>query len=399
MCGCSLPAEMLLEIVARSDAATLVRCAASCKPLRRGIVNPAFIRRVCREPDGIVPPSLLGFIDLNPEARRKGIFSLAHPATPAAASFSEKHLAPLLSRSGAAAAAGGLVGFTSLESRNGLVLLNRLRLSRMLDRLCVYDPMTSNCTFFPGPPDSKCRFVSYEYVLLTAADGIVASSSFLLLAASFSGPMYGSLKVRTMPSDRCTWSPITVASYSGQRRRQCGGAAVIGSLIHWLTCDDNDRDFQIVTYDVCTATAGSVQLPLEGLPDQCSNIHLTSTPDGGLRLLVVDKLTISVWLLSGSAAGWTHQAMIDTKATVRSMVRSSNTDMLQIVASGVKSGVVLLRPFSRNYFDNLEEDVDTQTIIVLDVDTKETRKAKRCNMLYIPYEVDLKARLLAMKTF
>ncbi|TVU37076.1 hypothetical protein EJB05_15542, partial [Eragrostis curvula] len=94
---CPLPAELLLEIIARSDAATLVRFAASCRPLRRDIVSPAFVRRVCREPD-----ALLGFLVMNARARSPpASFSPAHPAaTPAASSFtSEKHLAHLLSRS------------------------------------------------------------------------------------------------------------------------------------------------------------------------------------------------------------------------------------------------------------------------------------------------------------
>ncbi|TVU46036.1 hypothetical protein EJB05_05553, partial [Eragrostis curvula] len=324
---CPLPAELLLEIVARSDAATLVRCAASCKPLCRDIVSPAFISRVCRVPDGVVPPSLFGFLLMNVGARSPlACLSLAHPATPAAASFAEKHLVPFLSR--IAPVAGLDDSYTPRESRNGLVLLWGPTRG-MIDRLCVYDPMTrtnNQCTFVPGPPDSKYSGIFHEYVLLTAADGI--GSSFLLLAVDFSGLTYGFFKVQTMQSNWCTWIPVNVASYSGQRwrptsQRQCGRAAVLGSLIHWLMCDMNDRNLHIVTYDVCTATAGSVQLPSEGVPDryQCSNLRLMSTPNGGLRLLVADKLTISVWLLSGNA-GWMLQAVIDTEETVRSDLRT-----------------------------------------------------------------------------
>ncbi|TVU46038.1 hypothetical protein EJB05_05555, partial [Eragrostis curvula] len=400
---CPLPAELLLEIVARSDAATLVRCAASCRPLRRDIVSPAFIRRVCREPDGIVPSSLLGFLNMNPTAIKgarlpPASFSLAHPATAAAASFTEKHLAPFMSRS---APVAGLYDYRPRESRNGLVLLNGWGpTSGMIDHLCVYDPMakTNQCTFVPGPPDSKYSGMPYEYVLLTAADGI--GSSFLLLAANFSGLTYGFIKVRTMQSNWCTWSPVTIASYSGDQRcssNQRGRAAVLGTLIHWLMCDNNGRYLHIVTYDVFTAKAGSVQLPSEGVPDrfQRSNRHLTSTPNRGLRLLVADKLTISVWLLSGNA-GWTRQAVIDTEETVRSVLRSSNTDMVEIMGFGVKSGVILLWPFTRNI--DLK-GLDRETIIALDVETKEMHRAKRSYMLHLLYEVDLKARLLAMKTF
>ncbi|TVU46041.1 hypothetical protein EJB05_05558, partial [Eragrostis curvula] len=262
--GCPLPAELLLEIIVRSDAATVLRCAASCKPLRHDILSPAFIRRVCREPDGIVPASLLGFLNLNPEARKESrpppaaSFTLAHPATPVAASFSEKHLALFLSRSVAVA---DLVGFAHQASRNGLMVLSSECTSKQIRRMCVYDPMTSNCTFFPSPPDSKCGGLSckcdgrvyYTYVLLTAAEGIIGSS-FLLLAADIYGFTECSVKVRTMPSN-CTWSPVTITSYSGQWRRRrnsasqvpCRGAVVLGSLVHWLMCDGGDHYSRIVT--------------------------------------------------------------------------------------------------------------------------------------------------------
>ncbi|OEL19661.1 hypothetical protein BAE44_0019317, partial [Dichanthelium oligosanthes] len=58
----ALPSDLVLDIVARSDAATLVRCAACCKPLRRDILSPAFIRRVCHGPGAAVPPRLLCFL-------------------------------------------------------------------------------------------------------------------------------------------------------------------------------------------------------------------------------------------------------------------------------------------------------------------------------------------------
>ncbi|OEL21797.1 hypothetical protein BAE44_0017181 [Dichanthelium oligosanthes] len=117
-----LPLDLLLEIVARSDAATLLPCAACCKALRRGTLSPAFIRRVChRGPAGaaVVPPRLLRF--LQSFYSTPVSFSLAHPPTPAAARLSEKHLAPsLLSRG---AAAGLLERFEPVTSRGGLVVL------------------------------------------------------------------------------------------------------------------------------------------------------------------------------------------------------------------------------------------------------------------------------------
>ncbi|KAF8684761.1 hypothetical protein HU200_044183 [Digitaria exilis] len=72
----TLPADLLPEIAARSDITTLVRFAACCKPLRRDILRPAFIRRVCREPGpgggaAVVPPFVLGFLHAYDRASMK----------------------------------------------------------------------------------------------------------------------------------------------------------------------------------------------------------------------------------------------------------------------------------------------------------------------------------------
>ncbi|RCV40118.1 hypothetical protein SETIT_9G026000v2 [Setaria italica] len=58
-----LPANLLLEIAARSDAATIFRCAATCKLLRREILSPDFIHRVTGGPDAAAVPSrVLGVV-------------------------------------------------------------------------------------------------------------------------------------------------------------------------------------------------------------------------------------------------------------------------------------------------------------------------------------------------
>ncbi|CAN6287434.1 unnamed protein product [Urochloa humidicola] len=193
--GPTLSSDILLEIVACSDAVTLFRCAATCKPLRRDILNAAFIRRVCHdEPGAIVPPRLLGFLaglffsDGNGEEPRPPVaFSLAHPATPAAASLSEKHLAPLLARNAAATLLDTDMA-VALTPRNGLVFLARgYDESSRRYSMGVYDPLTGNLTGLLSAPDidhDHRHGATYTYVLLTAADGIDCND-FLVLAAQF----------------------------------------------------------------------------------------------------------------------------------------------------------------------------------------------------------------------
>ncbi|KAL6641552.1 hypothetical protein ACP70R_019733 [Stipagrostis hirtigluma subsp. patula] len=265
----SLPAELLLEIVARSDAATFMRCAAACKSLRRDVLSPAFLRRVCRAPDGIFPARLLGNLDR--------AFSLVHPATPAAVSLASNHLAPSVSR----VAAGLLEQYRPVTSRGGLVLLERRAIDdtqqpragrRRADELCVYNPTTGDSAFLLFPQDiirDSCHNCSY--VLLTAADGVVGPS-FLLAAArrGHERPRASSLPVH-QSSDRVI----------GCRRllHYHKSGVVLGGIVHWLVYFGK----YILTYDVMgTATAGMIKLSEDHHHLYACHCRLGSWPDGRL---------------------------------------------------------------------------------------------------------------------
>ncbi|KAM0859923.1 hypothetical protein ACQ4PT_046879 [Festuca glaucescens] len=169
----TLPAELVLEIVARSDHRTLVRCAAICRQLRREILSPSFTHRVSQ-----AAPRILAHL-CTTDADKP--LAMVHPATPSAASFCHDHLSPFISRRTARI----FDHYGPVMSRHGLVLLSRLDIEsrsksgRCFD-LCVYDPMSGRRTFFSKPPEIKISGKSRcKYVLLTAADGI--DDSFLLL--------------------------------------------------------------------------------------------------------------------------------------------------------------------------------------------------------------------------
>jgi hypothetical protein len=352
----TLPYDLLPEIAVRSDVTTLVLCAASCKVLRREILRPAFIRRVCRGLAGCaaaVPPCALGFLHAYDKSRMDvdkyhdqpppaPCFSVAHPASPGVASFFEEHLAPFVART----AGKSLLGdYEPLTSRQGLVVLRRRYLGGdRSSEACVYDPMSGDRTFLPVPPNIRVRDrkvseyvygVSYTYVLLTAVDGIgIGGDSFLVLAADFSGLRPTKITVQTVSSDNagdgaCAWGPITTVathprshwSSDSSLQPQCS-AVVLCGLIHWLMYEEEEQygdfrqvhlqfHFHILTYNVRTATAGLIELP-KGKGDvrvpkdsKTSNLHLASSPDGRLSLHVADKRKISVWLMgpAGGAAG------------------------------------------------------------------------------------------------
>ncbi|KAL6641555.1 hypothetical protein ACP70R_019736 [Stipagrostis hirtigluma subsp. patula] len=393
----TLPADLLLEIVGRTDAATLVRCAAACRLLRREILSPAFSRRVRGSPDGGV---LLGF--LCPEGTT---FSLLHPATPAAASLAENHLAPFMSRS----AADLLEEYQPITSRGGLVVLERPEIDwdrRSLDGerppdMCVWNPMTGDRTFLPfppdvGPDDHLCGV--YTYVLLTgAADGI--GCPFLLgPVSSDAGGSSRCIKVRTVSSDAGgSWGPaMTHAGDPGMPPgvlsigdNGCDGdAVVIRGVVHWL------MGGYVLTYDVGTVAVGMIEFP----SDWHLKLHLGSTPDGDLSLFyALYGFTIFYWVMS-PGGGWQLRAEVDTLPTLQSLTgpweeEDDEEEFIITYDSRVevesvgdqRSSVVLLR--LRNLF------------FVLEVETAEIRRDDRDDSYGVVYTVDLSSRLSAMKMF
>ncbi|KAK3149896.1 hypothetical protein QOZ80_3AG0224390 [Eleusine coracana subsp. coracana] len=168
--------------------------------------------------------------------------------------------------------------------------------------------------------------------------------------------------------------------------------------------------FFILTYDVRAAEAGAIELPpaAANLPDGCtvSNLHLASSPDAKLSLLVADKLRISVWLLLPDGAGWSRHAVINTRATVKSLLPHDTPPewwLAKVIEfggsfSGARSGAILVRPFDKELNDQPQED--GEGLVVLDLETKEMRRAKRDRRVQaFPFEIDLKSRLSTMKTF
>ncbi|KAL6641554.1 hypothetical protein ACP70R_019735 [Stipagrostis hirtigluma subsp. patula] len=403
MASSALPADLLLEIIARSDAATFMRSAAACKSLRRDVLSPAFLRRVCRAPDGIFPARLLGLLDTT--------FSLVHPATPAAASFAGGHLAPFVSR----VAADLLKEYRPVTSRGGLVLLERRAIDslwqprserRRADELCVYNPTTGDRSFLPFPREiirGICHNCSY--VLLTAADGITGRS-FLLLATDMNGLMEpsGCIRLQTMPSNAGgQWGPVTRVDNPSPEWSMLldvyhKAGVVLGGVVHWLVYYGQ----YILTYDVIgTATTGKIKLSDDHRRLHASSCQLGSWPDGRLSLFGAEGFTVSVWVMS-SGGGWARHAAVDTAAalSMRSlMVPQANRVLIPELSYSTlllsygdhRSGVVLLwaSPWASGGFGDF---------FVVDTGTKEicTITGEVAGTLY---EMDVSSLLSAMKIY
>ncbi|XBH59705.1 hypothetical protein VPH35_114397 [Triticum aestivum] len=390
-----LPADLLLAIAARSDARTIVRCAATSKSLRREIADPSFIRQAAT---GVVPTRILlahTRRHRRKNHRRKPFVSLVHPATPAAMCFTDKHLAPFVARS----AADDLLGrYDPVTSRGGLIVLVRRHYvhEHRYSDLCVYDPMTGDRTFLSKPPgisfDRSCiGCPCHPCVLLTAADG-VNGSSFLLFFAHRAWCQFkaaNSMRIQMAAlsdNGNVSWGPVTehFGAPLGNHHDEHDDAVVLpGGVIHWL-----QHGSQILTYDVSTRKLGTVELPAMPTNNKPVQRHLRTSPDRRLRFLVADVFMITMWIQLPGGHGWERQAVIDMEEKLRLFEPNVpvGSMVIQFKRSGERNNTVMLRIHGQRCL-----------LIVLDLETKEIRRQHQNPSLL--FEVDLSERLQGMKIF
>ncbi|CAM0878519.1 unnamed protein product [Alopecurus aequalis] len=396
-----LPAELLLEIVARSDTRTLIRSAASCKLLRHDILSPHFIRRVTQQ-GAIVPPCILAFLNTHAGGpdRPPPLLSLVSPATPAAAAFLDTHLSPSVSRT----MDDLLREHSPLLSRGGLVVLySRPHISSKLSNLCVYDPITGQRSFLSYPPGINPKnFFAGNFstcIFLTAADGI--NCSFLLFFPTLvtrcnKESITKTVKVYIATSTTATWAPAPMSSRVScllfQRWCKVRFDAVIlhGGVIHWLLRYSG----VIVTYNVRTMEHGTINL-LGHITNFKGRLYLGSHHGRKLIcLLGVNGFNISVWhqLPSGD---WPLEAVtINVEETLRPLdvdMSLGGSSLIVLHCAGEEGSVVLLRTYCYGPSKSL--------LFNLDLETMEIRVQRDSFLTSLLLEVDLSSRLRAMKVF
>ncbi|CAM0876533.1 unnamed protein product [Alopecurus aequalis] len=100
VCRCSgtaqeaLSLDLLLEVVALADVATVVRCAATGRTLRRAILDPAFRRRLALAADDGFDPALLLGVSYLDSTRAHGSTGHSRPRTAVNGAPSAKSLSP-----------------------------------------------------------------------------------------------------------------------------------------------------------------------------------------------------------------------------------------------------------------------------------------------------------------
>ncbi|CAL5085284.1 unnamed protein product [Urochloa decumbens] len=394
----SLPLDVVLAIAARTDAATLVRCAATCAEARRRLVDddPSNLRRRLRlrHTDRFVLPLLRG--------------DLAHVNDDSYRRKSDTYLVD------AAAADGCKVrrvttGGRPLSSRDGLLLL------RMDKELRVCDPATGRSHAVPlPPPETLPDSVKFngKYVLLVGdgEDGGGGSSnstgrSFqILLACLEVSPHRRYLQLVTFSPERGgAWSPcgeIRIPNLQGSKMKRGlgrGRAVVIGGAVHWLCL--TDAGHYSVKLHVKTAQVAVAALP-ESVPISPYRwrherlLAASSAGSGGSPvLLVADGNRVLCWAQAKQTAKWKPQprVVVDTETMLRfldgaggtrpSTSMWSTTHQLELEWFAERSGAVLIRMADYHFF---WLDLQSMEIIRWYSDTRISYGSKHC-----PYEMSL----------
>ncbi|KAG0547377.1 hypothetical protein BDA96_01G074700 [Sorghum bicolor] len=314
-----IPDDILIEIFARSDAKTIIRAAATSKPIRRAILSPDFRRHAASATatgvgGGFDPDLLLGAsCVLDKDSCSRDVFFQKQrlPFT-----FETKCLGRM----------------EPMTSRGCLVVLHRR--TALSAELHVVNTLTGRVSRVCSPGISAM----YPRTLLAVGD---AGRSFEILVAETN------LVTRVFSSERGDWGDVVHTrlppNFIRTLPNRCSPPLVLGgTTVHWLC-----KEQCIVALDVSTATATVIELPpqcfsqVARCPKHTDNGLLASSADGRLSLLVARSGAISMWSLSASApaARWTLQVVIQRHAIARKRPGCA----VRFLQFGERSGAVMLQ--------------------------------------------------------
>ncbi|RLM98232.1 hypothetical protein C2845_PM06G13210 [Panicum miliaceum] len=348
-----LPLDLVLEVAARSDPATLVRCATASKDLRRRVADPAFrgrLRLRLRHADRFVPSLMRGHLV---ETRGQ-----------------DQHLVDYATGEGAAT--GCFVPSGGETPRLHEPMAARDASSEVELRVC--NPVTGRSQTVPRGP----RFHG-QYVLLVgdSEGGTVGRPFQVLKVTSVLSKRSGRrcLQIQTFSSVHGTWSPRvrigTPNVHGGWLRRT---PLVANGAVHWLC--RSDTSYYIFKLDVGAASAAA-QVTATKLPASFhaaygsaaagrKHILLATKPTcRNLCVLVTDDDTmISIWSQSGcSPARWGERPEAVIKidgmmtftrwvgnAKFQFQIQEASKGKVRLEWFAERSGVVLISAAGSRYF-------------------------------------------------
>uniref|UniRef100_A0ACD5X4V4 Uncharacterized protein n=1 Tax=Avena sativa TaxID=4498 RepID=A0ACD5X4V4_AVESA len=350
-----LPMDVLLEIIARCDVTTIVRCATATRFLRRAILDPAFRRRLALQAAaaaagggaGFDPALLFGVSYLSFGAR----LVPAHHIVPTPSSI--KLHASLQTKT-------LRHSFQPVASRDRLLLLRRHGDYPYPPNveLKVCDTTTGVVNTLPATA------LSYAHAFLSVSD---ADGSYELLVTD------KHFRFQTYSSKRGQWDAVREASSFTvhTHRVDASAARVIGRTVYWL-CRVNPGGecwdgLLALDADAAEAMTMTMDIPpvLSGLmPCKRDKQLLLASVSGRLSMLVAGTCGIWMWTSPPGwsphhlAETWSWQLVIAAEEVVRPMMGQVSSPLsFTLEGFGERSGTVIVR-------------VDRRGLLRLDLGTK-----------------------------
>ncbi|XP_037455578.1 uncharacterized protein LOC119325960 [Triticum dicoccoides] len=349
----SLPLDVLVDIAARSDPATLVRCAATCVDMRCRVKEYISLggRLRLRHGDRFVLPLLRGHLIRGHQYDDRGRYPKEELflVDTAAADDTTMHRATAISS-------------VPLASRDGLVLL------RVDGELRVCDQATGSSHTLPPEPAFPVRVSSgaareISYVLLVGGEcdnddvAIAVGWRFQVVMAYLDVSQHRRcLQLQTFSSEHGTWGHYTeIRAHNLQGSRLEGGlgrALIVGGAMHWL-CETNTGAY-VLKLHVKTAHVSATKLP-ECFPRDGLHHQLLATPVAGGSPIVLtsDGDKIFAWAQSKQTTKWQQrpQVVIETEALLRFIDTAGRSRPpsrgrgLNVLWFGERSGTVLINSY------------------------------------------------------
>ncbi|CAL5084553.1 unnamed protein product [Urochloa decumbens] len=399
-----LPLDIVLEIAARSDPATLVRCAAACRDARRRVADPAFRRqlRLGRHADRFVPSLLRGHLEVR---RLIGDYrSVALHLVDITGAGDTTTARLLTAADGFPPHPDGKAAGRRHEpvaSRDGLLLVRTTDREPPLEveELRVCDPATGHSlTLPPEPTFPSAAQQNWEPYALIVGDGGAASDGngirpFQLLKANLvMSDRHCYLGTHTLSSEDGAWgtySEIRTPHLLGSRSllRRVKPPLIAGGAVHWL-CVTNKSAAYVLKLHIRTAQVTMTALPVSfPCSDDRGIDYLLATRGGGeLMVLVAANDKISAWVQTDKpTAGWKQRtrAVVDEDAMRRFRITGwFGPFRVRLHWFAERSGLVL---FTSNGYGCFWLDVRSMKIVRLVHGGAGILHRTGC----LPYEMDL----------
>ncbi|OEL13807.1 Zinc finger CCCH domain-containing protein 22 [Dichanthelium oligosanthes] len=330
-----LPPDPLLEVIVRcNDVATIIRCAATDRALRRAILDPDFHHRLRLRAaaNGGFDPDLLVAVSFRLRACHGVIEAFHSEALIVQPAGSHIRFDTDLLRS-----------FEPVSSRDGLLVLLRNREGPGIQgvQLLVCNTITGHATSLPtmdlvGPAAQGTESGIYRPAFLSTDGG--GRSFELLVMYTYSGngilqPLHQVRDTQIFSSQKAKWGAtrkIHLPQGVELVEATSTDPAIIERSVHWL-CKNiaepvlRDNDLCILALHADAAEATAIKLPqelltsIEGRSSRgtasriTDSLILAATEEGKrLNLVVAEKLMISVWTLlqDEGSSSWSRQVLI-----------------------------------------------------------------------------------------